>query len=50
MVSSWILGEYSDRMDATGLEYLGLLKRSVERMTAVIDSASETQSTSGNRG
>jgi hypothetical protein len=50
MVSSWILGEYSDRMDATGLEYLGLLKRSVERMTAVIDSASEKPSTSGNRG
>jgi hypothetical protein len=50
MVSSWILGEYSDRMDATGLEYLGLLKKSVERMTAVIDSASEIPSTSGSRG
>jgi light-regulated signal transduction histidine kinase (bacteriophytochrome) len=38
VVSSWILGEYSDRMDASGREYLALLQKSVERMTALIDS------------
>jgi hypothetical protein len=38
VISSWIVGEYSDRMDTNGRECLGLLQKSVERMSAVIDS------------
>jgi signal transduction histidine kinase len=47
MVSSWIRGEYSDRMDATGREYLALLQKSIERMTVLVDSALEAPSTPG---
>jgi len=39
VLSSWIVGEYSDLMDATGREYLALLQKSVQRMKAAMDSA-----------
>jgi len=41
VVSSWILGEYSEQMDASGREYLGLLKESVERMCKVVERAGQ---------
>jgi signal transduction histidine kinase len=39
VVSSWILGEYSDQMDASGREYLLLLKESVDRMRIIVETA-----------
>ena len=39
VISSWILGEYGDRLDAGGRECLALLQSSVERMRTAVDRA-----------
>jgi response regulator RpfG family c-di-GMP phosphodiesterase len=49
VISSWIVGEYSDRMDSSGRECLGLLQRSVERMSAVIDSVLKNRKSADRR-
>ena len=36
-ITTWIFGEYCDRLGAGGREYLGLLQQSVERMRTVLE-------------
>jgi response regulator RpfG family c-di-GMP phosphodiesterase len=50
VISSWIVGEYSDRMDSNGRECLGLLQKSVERMSSVIDGVLANRNCTALRG